>query len=73
LLRAKVESVASVFSAAQPVPIDRLVILNGSVHRSDAPGWMKVQSRCGLRMGEVVATKIDARGVRAAPDGGIAD
>ena len=61
LLNAKIVRSHTVFSAAQPAPVDKVVVLKGTARLRGMQDWMKVRTRCGLLSGHVVAISIDSR------------
>jgi len=69
VLRAQVDVQrhGSVFSIAQPVPVEATVTLRGSARARGQWKWQPVITRCGLRAGRVVTTSIEPRTPPARP------
>lgn len=62
VLRARVSDADdTLFSAGQPVAVDKVIRLNGMARQRGSWDWNPVRTRCGLRDGHVVATSIQLR------------
>ncbi|MGI4855754.1 MAG: BspC domain-containing protein [Janthinobacterium lividum] len=67
VIRARVRQADAIFSIAQPVGIDTMVVIKGSARVRAQWAWQPVSTRCGLKAGQVVALSITPRDAPVRP------
>jgi hypothetical protein len=58
VLSAKIDDDATFFSAGNPVPVDTVIVMRAFAKMRGKPQWTRVNSRCGVRDGEVVGVSL---------------
>jgi hypothetical protein len=58
VLTAKIDSDTPVFSAGNPVPVDKIVMMRAFAKSRGKSQWTRVDSKCGVRDGRVVGVSL---------------
>jgi hypothetical protein len=58
VLRAKIDSDTSIFSAGNPIPVDEVIAMRAFAKVRGRSQWTRVDSRCGVRDGRVVGVSL---------------
>ncbi|KMZ12759.1 hypothetical protein BHUM_03350c [Candidatus Burkholderia humilis] len=58
VLSAKIDSETPILSIGNPVPVDQVIVMRAFAKARDTANWTRVDSRCGVRDGQVVGVSL---------------
>jgi hypothetical protein len=58
VLDAKVDNDTTIFSAGNPIPVDKVIMMRAFAKARGRSQWTRVESRCGVRDGRVVGVSL---------------
>lgn len=58
VLSAKIDDDAPVLSATNPIPVDKVIVMRAFAKARGKAQWTRVDSRCGVRDGQVVGVSL---------------
>ncbi|QSN62854.1 BspC domain-containing protein [Caballeronia sp. M1242] len=58
VLSAKIDDDTAILSPANPIPVDKVILMRAFAKARGKAQWMRVDSRCGVRDGQVVGVSL---------------